>query len=219
MARIVEINRGPLLRAAPQARLVERLDDGDQVLDVRTPAAFAAGHLPDSVNVPVDLRGFANRAGFVLDGRRSIVIVADGGSQAATAARLLAAVGFGDLAELAGGLPAGASLSRFAPLSMDEFVAGAMDGTFQVVDVREPDEQDYVTPDALRIPYRELARADLRALDPSRPVATVCQTGARAAIAASLLEGRGFGGVRPVIEGGMGKWPALQPYGRVQATR
>jgi hydroxyacylglutathione hydrolase len=219
MARIVEINRGPLLPAAPRTRYVERLEDGEQVLDVRSPAAFAAGHLPRSFNVPVDLKGFANRAGFVLDATRPIVVVAEGGSQAAEAARLLAAVGFRDLAELAGGLPVGATLARYAPMSMDEFVGRAMDGTLQVVDVREPDEQDYLTPGAHTIPYRELLQADLRTLDPSLPVATVCQTGARAAIAASLLERRGFCAVRPVIEGGMGKWPALAPYGRVQATR
>ena len=219
MTRIVEINRGPLLGERPRARYVERLDDGDQVLDVRSPAAFALGHLPGSINVPVELKGFANRAGFILDATRPIVIVAEGGSQAAEAARLLAAVGFQRLAELAGGLPARAELARFSPLSMDEFVGRAMDGTLQVVDVREPDEQDYLTPGAHTIPYRELLQADLRALDPSRPVATVCQTGARAAIAASLLERRGFGSVRPVIEGGMGKWPALAAYGRVQATR
>ncbi len=69
--------------------------------------------------------------------------------------------------------------------------------------MREPDEQDVTVPGALCIPYRELADADLSALDPARPVATVCNSGVRASVAASLLARRGFRDVRPVLEGGM----------------
>jgi glyoxylase-like metal-dependent hydrolase (beta-lactamase superfamily II)/rhodanese-related sulfurtransferase len=219
MTRIVALNQGPLRPQAPWMRGVERLEDDDQVLDVRQPAAFAAGHLPGSLNVPVDLRGFANRAGFVLEAGRRIALIADGGAQAAAAARLLAAVGFDDLAELAGGLPPGVQLDRFAPISVEELAAESLGGSLQVVDVRESDEQDVLAPGAFPIPYRELADADLRALDPARPVATVCATGARAAVAASLLARRGFSRVRPVIDGGMAQWPAPAAYGRVQATR
>jgi rhodanese-related sulfurtransferase len=61
-------------------------------------------------------------------------------------------------------------------------------------------------PGALCIPYRELASADLSSLDPSQPVAAVCNSGVRAAVAASLLARRGFSDVRPVLEGGMGAY-------------
>jgi rhodanese-related sulfurtransferase len=77
------------------------------------------------------------------------------------------------------------------------------DHELQVLDVREPDEQETTIPGALCVPYRKLADADLSALDPERPVATVCGSGARAAVAASLLARRGFRDVRPVLEGGM----------------
>src|SRR5262249_5076009 len=117
MTRIVALNQGPLRAEAPWMRNVERVEESDQVLDVRLPAAFAAGHLPGSLNVPVGLRGFANRAGFVLEAGRRIVLIADGGAQAAEAARLLAAGGLDDPAALAGGRPPGVPLGRVRPFS------------------------------------------------------------------------------------------------------
>ena len=69
--------------------------------------------------------------------------------------------------------------------------------------LRQVPEQDETVPGALRIPYRDLADADLSALDPERPVATVCNSGVRASVAASQLARRGFRDVRPVLEGGM----------------
>jgi rhodanese-related sulfurtransferase len=72
-----------------------------------------------------------------------------------------------------------------------------------VLDVREQDEQDEIVPGAVCVPYRDLADADLGALDPARPVATVCNSGVRAAVAATLLARRGFRDVRPVLQGGM----------------
>ena len=73
--------------------------------------------------------------------------------------------------------------------------------------MREPDEQDFLAPGALAVPYRLLPEADLSLLDPEAPTATICQSGARAAVAASLLEQRGFTDVRPVLGGGMDAWP------------
>ena len=83
-------------------------------------------------------------------------------------------------------------------------VAASLDDDgLQVLDVREADELDETVPGAICVPYRELADAELSALDPERPVATVCNSGVRAAVAATLLARRGFRDVRPVLEGGM----------------
>ncbi|MEO9175272.1 MAG: rhodanese-like domain-containing protein, partial [Gaiellales bacterium] len=115
------------------------------------------------------------------------------------AVRLLAAVGFNRLALYDRGLPDGAATVSFRPIEAAELDRPSL----QVVDVREADEQDETVPGALLVPYRELGFADLSSLDPARPVAPVCNSGVRAAIAATLLERRGFHDVRPVLEGGM----------------
>ncbi len=202
MARVVELNRGPLIGREPVARTLDRVPDDAQLVDVRPAADVAAGHLADAIGIPVDITGFANRAGFVLDPEREVTILAASEAEGAHAVQLLAAVGFDRMAVVEGGLPAGAALERFQ-------IADARDlddPELQVLDVREPDEQDEIVPGAVCVPYRDLVHADLAALDPERPVATVCNSGVRAAVAATLLARRGFHDVRPVLQGGMGAY-------------
>jgi rhodanese-related sulfurtransferase len=52
------------------------------------------------------------------------------------------------------------------------------------------------------IPYRLLRISPPPDLDPSRPVYTICASGARATLAASLLARQGFD-ARPVVGGGV----------------
>jgi rhodanese-related sulfurtransferase len=74
--------------------------------------------------------------------------------------------------------------------------------------VRETSERDggYI-PGTRHIPYRLLRAGALYALDRDRPVVTICESGARAAIAASVLAAAGFD-ARPVLEGGIRAWQA-----------
>ena len=77
----------------------------------------------------------------------------------------------------------------------------------EVIDVREKDDRDtgYI-PGSRNVPYRLLATCcpDLPA---DRPVVTICESGSRAAIAASILRSRGYD-ARPVVHGGMVEWRA-----------
>jgi glyoxylase-like metal-dependent hydrolase (beta-lactamase superfamily II)/rhodanese-related sulfurtransferase len=211
MARIVELNRGPLLASAPRARTVARAAEDAQVLDVRDGEHFAEGHMAGSFNDPVATTGFGNRCGFALDPEREIAIVAATHEEAEDAARKLAAVGFTHLTEIGFGLDSAHALERFEPVGLEEMGALAEKGELQVIDVREASEQSELAAGALAVPYRVLADADLSTLDPERPTAVVCHTGVRAPLAASLLARRGFLHVRPVLGEGMGTWHAPQP--------
>ena len=73
----------------------------------------------------------------------------------------------------------------------------------QLVDVREAPERDngYI-PGSRNIPYRLLRKLGCGALDQTKPVVTVCESGPRAAIAASLLQREGFD-VSAVTDGGI----------------
>jgi glyoxylase-like metal-dependent hydrolase (beta-lactamase superfamily II)/rhodanese-related sulfurtransferase len=215
MTRVVELNRGPLIAQEPRARALDRVPRETQLLDVRPAADVAAGHIVGAIGVPVSVTGFANRAGFVLDPEREVTVLAGSAREGAEAVRLLAAVGFSTLSLIDGGLPSGVPLESFQVTP-----ASALDDRdLQVLDVREPDEQEETVSGALCVPYRDLAGADLSALDPERPVATVCNSGARAAVAASLLARRGFRDVRPVLEGGMPAYRASAPATREPAQR
>jgi glyoxylase-like metal-dependent hydrolase (beta-lactamase superfamily II)/rhodanese-related sulfurtransferase len=197
MTRIVGLNRGPLVEREPEARTLDALPADAQLLDVRPAADVATGHVPGAIGIPVAVSGFANRAGFVLDPEREVIVLAASEHERADAVRLLGAVGFGRIAVFTGALPG--PLESFTPIAAEELD----DPALQVLDVRERDEQLETVPGALLVPYRELAGADLSALDPARPVVPVCASGARAAVAATLLARRGFSDVRPVLEGGI----------------
>ena len=83
----------------------------------------------------------------------------------------------------------------------------AADPSTVVLDVREADERDrgYI-PGSRHIPYR-LLRALGDGVGRDRPVVTICETGARAGIAASILAARGVE-ARPVLAGGVPAWQA-----------
>ncbi|MGZ8358296.1 MAG: rhodanese-like domain-containing protein [Telluria sp.] len=73
-----------------------------QIIDVRTPDEFAAGHLRDAKNIP--LADLGNRVG-ELDKQKtkSLVVVCQHGARADKAVRLLQKAGFEEVACLDGG--------------------------------------------------------------------------------------------------------------------
>ena len=74
-----------------------------------------------------------------------------------------------------------------------------------MIDVRELDERDTgFIPGSRHIPYR-LLRAYGASVADSKPVVTVCESGPRAAIAASVLAAAGVD-ARAVIHGGITDW-------------
>jgi hydroxyacylglutathione hydrolase len=201
MDRIVEVNRGPFVGApSPLAQLD---DAGDTtVLDVRSAREFATGHLPGALNVPVDHSSFATRAGFVL-GTQAAAIHASSAAQAERAARGLRAVGVFDLAGYVVD-PRGAD-EALEPIDFDELEDLLERGEVEVLDVREADERDHgYIAGSRHVPYRLLPRL-YDGLGKEKPIVTICQTGSRAAIAASVLVARGIE-ARPVLGGGVPDW-------------
>jgi glyoxylase-like metal-dependent hydrolase (beta-lactamase superfamily II)/rhodanese-related sulfurtransferase len=202
VARIVELNRGPFLAATPEPAELAAPPDGAQFLDARPLADYLAGHYPGAVSVPVSGSSFATRAGFVLEAERALVVVARDEAEARRALRGLRAVGMLDLA----GFVLGGGTEPMAGVTLDQLDAVLADGA-ELLDVREKDERDegYI-PGSRNVPYRLLALAGADVAD-GRTVVTICESGARAGIAASLLAARGVE-ARPVIDGGITDWIA-----------
>lgn len=71
------------------------------VLDVRTPAEFAEGHIPGAVNLPVD-EVKAKVEALIADKQTAIVVYCRSGARSATAARTLKALGYTDVADMGG---------------------------------------------------------------------------------------------------------------------
>ena len=202
MQRLVELNRGPFVAAAPAVSELAAPPEGATVLDVRPLEAFLAGHLPGAISVPVSGSAFATKAGFVLADAGRIVVAASDEAEATRAVRGLRAVGFLELE----GYVLGDGPESIDPVRLDE-LEEVLAGGAELLDVRERDERDggYIA-GSRNVPYRLLALADAD-VPVSGPVVTICETGPRAAIAASLLAAKGVD-ARPVVGGGMREWAA-----------
>jgi len=201
MEHIVDLNRGPFLGSAPP---IEPVAVNEWfVLDVRDADAFAAGHVKGAVSVPVDSGAFGTKAGFFLPQDRPIVLHADSHAQTDEAQRRLHAVGFFDIA---GYLADPEATESYEPIEVDELERAINSSSVVVIDVREKAERDsgYI-PGSRNIPYRVVGDfADcLRGED----VVTICESGARAGVAASVLAAAGVS-VRPVLHGGVDAWRA-----------
>ena len=172
------------------------------MLDVRPAHAYLDGHAHGALNVPVSGPSFATKAGFLLDPGTPVVVQAASAAEAERAVRGLRSIGFLELE----GYVLGEGPERIEAVGLDELDELLKEGA-ELIDVRERDERDggYIA-GSRNIPYRLLpvAGADVPT---DRPVVTICESGARAAVAASILAARGID-ARPVVDGGVTAWAA-----------
>jgi len=203
MERIVELNRGAFVGAQPPLARIGETPSDAVVLDVRPTAEFAAGHRPGAVGIPLGGSNFATRAAFVLP-ERPLVIHATDEAEALRAARSLAAVAIFDVA----GWEEGGGAEKLATVSLEELEQLLADDAVELLDVREADERDEGhIPGSRNLPYRTVRAAAEAGLLDGRPVVTICESGPRAAIAASVLQAAGVD-ARPVLNGGVATWCA-----------
>ena len=202
MTRLVELNRGRLVGAPRAVDELPVAPDGATVLDVRPAADYLAGHVHGALNVPVSGSSFATKAGFLLDADGRVVVQAATTHEAQRAVRSLQAIGFLDL----DGYVLGAGPEHIEPVDLDELDRLLEEGA-ELIDVRERDERDsgYIA-GSRNIPYRLLAVCGAE-VPTDRPVVTICESGARAGIAASILAAQGID-ARPVLDGGLTAWAA-----------
>ena len=169
---------------------------------MRSVEAHLEGHRPGAVNVPVDGSSFSTRSAFALDVDCPVTVLAATADEARRAVEGLRSVAIDGIEGYV--LGDGPERTRSAALDeLDELVASGA----TVIDVREKDERDegYI-PGSRNVPYR-LMRLCCPDLPRDRPVITICGSGPRAAIAASLLRAKGID-ARPVVDGGMNDWLA-----------
>jgi rhodanese-related sulfurtransferase len=199
--RIIELNRGPFAAVPPSFEPVGPERPGT-VLDVRPASEFAAGHARGAINVPVSGSRFATKAGFVIPPDEPVVVHASSQADAERAARGLRSVGLMQLEGYSLDPPAA---ERLEPIGLEELERLLAQDAVEVIDVREADERStgYIA-GSRHIPYR-LLRALGDGVGGERPVVTICETGGRAAIAASVLAAAGVA-ARPVLGAGVSAW-------------
>jgi rhodanese-related sulfurtransferase len=141
-----------------------------------------------------------------------VVLVGRADEDARAAVELAAAVGITNVAGfLAGGMTSWREerlpVDRIERLSVtDLHDRWEGEDAPQILDVREQREWDGGhIPGSTHLPYHDV-RGVPDGLDAARPIAVVCASGQRAAVAASLLQRHGARDVLHVVEGGVPLW-------------
>ena len=206
----------PVLRRTPELPVVSARDvaaaveRGVTVVDARGRDDFAASHIPGSLNIELN-SGFGSYVGWILPfGSPTVLVLPDDEGAAADAATQLLRIGW-PMPEgvLGGGVEAWAaeghptsSYATASPKDLCDALSG--DEPPHVLDVRQPLEWKWgVIPDSQTLFVSDLPGREGE-VPTDRPVYILCSNGHRAAIAASLLDGKG---PQPVLvgDGGVGE--------------
>jgi hydroxyacylglutathione hydrolase len=212
---IVALNRGPLVTAGVDVhpltpRQVElKRDEVALIVDVRTDLQFDDAHIPGAVCNPAVRAGFGTKLAWVADRDHEVVLVGRDDADAIHAAHLAAAVGIRNVAGyLSGGMTSWREEKRPTE-SVERIDVAALRERLddvQVLDVRERAEwQDGHIPGSHFTPYHDIAGVP-DGIDAEQPVAVICSSGQRSAVAASLLKRSGVAHVIHVADGGVGTW-------------
>lgn len=102
MSERIELKEPYKRISAADARAM--IEKGMRVVDVRTPAEFATGHIPEAELVPLD--SVLARPRDVLKTEGDVIFVCQVGQRSALAAEMAAAVGLTNLYNLEGGTDA-----------------------------------------------------------------------------------------------------------------
>ena len=198
----------------PETRLAGVLAEGATVVDARSAAEFAAGHVPGTISIPLN-RSFTTWAGWLVPYDRDFyLLLDDAGPQAADeAVRDLAMIGLDRVAGWFGAEAVGAwaaegrALQTVPQITSAELAERMRDGSVAVLDVRGAAEWEAGhLPGVENVPVGYLADR-LDEVPRDRPLVLHCQAGARSAIAASVLQAKGFGNVVNLV-GGYAAWQA-----------
>jgi rhodanese-related sulfurtransferase/glyoxylase-like metal-dependent hydrolase (beta-lactamase superfamily II) len=212
---IVDINRGPLLRESIEAhplapRQVESARaDGALVVDVRTDLQFDEAHIPGAVSNTRLRAGFGSKLAWLADREHPIVFVGRDDEDGHRATELAAAIGLTNVAGfLAGGMTSWREERRetahIERISVDELADRRDD--VQVLDVRDANEwEGGVIEGSVLVPYHDIDEIP-DGIDAERPVAVICSSGQRSAVAASMLQRLGVDQPLHVVDGGVSSW-------------
>ncbi|MEG0983751.1 MBL fold metallo-hydrolase [Algoriella sp.] len=181
-------------------------ETGALILDVRDPQTFAAGFIPNSINIGIKGQ-FAPWVGtLITDIKQTILIVAEDGGEAITR---LARVGYDNtIGFLKGGfqswLDAEKDFDEIVSVSPEEFAELVDETELKVLDVRKPGEfSTSHVEDAITAPL-DFINESMKLIDPEETYLVHCAGGYRSMIFTSILRARGFENLIDVA-GGFGK--------------
>jgi rhodanese-related sulfurtransferase len=192
----------PPLAQLSVSEVRQLVNEGAEVVDVRSVAAYARSHIPAALS-DVLRPAFASWLGAVVAPDRPLVFVTEESTDRVELIRQCANIGYDGIAgELAGGINTWTA-ARLPTHSVELITVDALHGP--VLDVRSDDE--YRAGHLPGAHHVELTRLVERADEFTDPITVMCGHGERAATAASILARRGTRGVR-IVTAGPDEWAA-----------
>jgi glyoxylase-like metal-dependent hydrolase (beta-lactamase superfamily II)/rhodanese-related sulfurtransferase len=218
---IVALNKGELVTEGVELvpltprQVEQKRTNGALLVDVRTDLQFDEAHIFGAVAIPAVQAGFGTRLAWLADREQEIVLVGRDNEDARRAATLGLAVG---IRKLGGFLHGGMTewrrekrpVERIERIELEDLPERTeSEPEMQILDVREQSERDagYI-PGSLFEPWHDIDELP-EGFDPQRPVAVMCASGQRAAVASSLVQRYGAERVLHVVNGGVPKWGRL----------
>ncbi|MEZ4766923.1 MAG: rhodanese-like domain-containing protein [Caldilineales bacterium] len=201
----------PHVQHRPIQDLTRLLNSGARVVDTRPPEAFAAAHVPGTINIPYG-SSFVNWAGWLISYEQPFYLIAERHA-VEEMARELRQIGLDELAGYFEPPPvntwseAGLPMQSYHMAAPGEIARRILADEVRVIDVRnqsEWEEDRLAAADHIMLGYLE---DQIATLPRDKPVVVQCRTGARSAIAASLLQANGVPGVINMV-GGIRDWMA-----------
>ncbi|MGD2076820.1 MAG: rhodanese-like domain-containing protein, partial [Chloroflexota bacterium] len=180
------------------------------VVDTRTSAAFAASHIPGTINIPYDY-SFANWAGWLLDYERPFYLIADQHALQEVARQLASigldnSAGYFETAAIEAWAEAGHELQCYENVPPSRIAEQVRAGQALILDVRNRSEWDEGhIPGAQHLMLGYLAEGSENLSTNGKQLVVQCQTGARSAIGASILQAHGITNVANMM-GGFRDW-------------
>ncbi|MCA9863192.1 MAG: MBL fold metallo-hydrolase [Thermomicrobiales bacterium] len=211
----------PAAQPLSPAEVAAQQAAGALVIDARPAAAFAQGHVPGALTLPLG-PNFAIWAGWLTPYDREIILVLPADGHYVEAQTELRRIGIDRVAGyLADGVAAWQEGGR--PLATLETILpaelGARFADYRVLDVRDWSEYETGSlPGAIHAPAGDLAQGAAAPVSAGGTTAIICGSGYRSALAASLLQQQGVEGVVNVA-GGLAAWRAAGlPFGAAEAA-
>lgn len=207
---------------SPARMLVDGLEsalaDGMTVIDTRSREAFAAGHIPGTLHIPVG-SSFITWAGWLVSYKRPFGLIVDDVALD-TVLGLLRMIGLDDVASwwtpdvINAWADRNGALATMDRVPMDAFIARYPVRGAMILDVRGVNEYaEGHIPGSVNIPAGHLARR-IDEVPVEEPVFVHCQSGVRSVIATSVLQAHGRDNATDLM-GGFEAWSkAGQPVAR-----
>lgn len=198
---LIEVPKHKKLSAEEFKKAYEK---GITVIDARDKEEFAKGHIPNSLNIQGN-NSFATWAGWFLNYEEQFILIADD-DQMEDLTRKLMRIGLDNILGYISDVNAvGLPLEKSEIVSIDEFKTYLGKDNAQIIDVRGVSEYKEAHIQGVENIFVGTIQDNLEKIDKNKEVVIHCQSGARAAIAQSVLARNGVENVK-VYPGGMEEW-------------